>query len=180
VTNQSVLRTDLIEVNKNKSIAIGTIRAVLIYSERSGLREALGPFKSKGVELHRLIEALVAYKLVENFSIEGCGRWLEDKDVRVAFDLPETSSRTLNRVVEVIGEHLQDMLAHLRRRVISMYDLEHTDVNIDTSSVSVHGLESPLGAYGYSREHYPDLQQVMFGVSETYFGDRSEIEVLMS
>jgi transposase len=166
VTNQSSLRTDLIERNDNKSIAIGTIRAVRIYSERLGLRQALAPFKSKGVELHKLIEALVAYKLVENFSIEGCGRWLENKDVRAAFGLPETSARTLNRAVEIIGEHLQGILLQLRRRVMSLYKLEHTDVNIDTSSVSVYGLESPLGAYGYSREHRPDLQQVMFGVVE--------------
>jgi len=166
VTNQSQLRTDLIKANDNKSIAIGTIRAVRIYSERLGLRQALSPFKSKGVGLHILIEALIAYKLVENFSIEGCGRWLEDKDVRAAFGLPETSSRTLNRAVEIIGENLQEILSYLRKRILSVYDLEHTDVNIDTSSVPVYGLDCPLGAYGYSRDHRPDLQQVMFGVVE--------------
>ena len=117
MTNQSQLRTDLIEANDNKSIAIGTIRAVRIYSERLRLRQALSPFKSKGVELHILIEALIAYKLVENFSIEGCGRWLEDKDVRAAFGLPETSSRTLNRAVEILGEHMQEILSHLRKRI---------------------------------------------------------------
>lgn len=166
MTHQSELRTDLIERNDNKSIAIGTIRAVRLYSERLGLREALSPYKSKGMELHKLIEALVAYKLVENFSIEGCGRWLKNKDVRAAFGLPETSARTLNRAVETIGANLQEILLQLRRRLLGLYDLEHTDVNVDTSSVSVYGLRSPLGGYGYSREHRPDLQQVMFGVVE--------------
>lgn len=156
----------MITVNGNKSIPMGTIRAVRLYSEKLGLSEMLDPLKEKGTALSKLVEALVAYKMGENFSIDGCGRWLEEPKVRQAFDLPSTSSRTLYRSVALIGEHLPEVTSMLRKKILSMYELEHTDVNLDTSSVHLHGQESELGAHGYSRTHRPDLEQVMFGVVE--------------
>jgi len=44
-----------------------------------------------------------------------------------------------------------------------MYDLEHTDVNIDTTSVAVYAKGTDLFDFGYSRDKRPDLRQVNFG-----------------
>jgi len=37
-----------------------------------------------------------------------------------------------------------------------MYDLEHTSINIDRTSLVLHGNEARIGKYGYSRDHQPD------------------------
>lgn len=44
------------------------------------------------------------------------------------------------------------------------YDFEHT--NMDWTSVVLHEDETPLGKYGYSRDHGPDKKQITIGISE--------------
>ncbi len=105
----------MITVNGNKSIPMGTIRAVRLYSEKLGLAEMLDPLKEKGTDLSKLVEALVAYKMGENLSIDGYGRWLEEPLVRQVFGLPSTSSRTLYRAVGMVGENLAEVTSMLRK-----------------------------------------------------------------
>ena len=70
--------------------------------------------------------------------MEGCGRWLESSEVRNELGIRgKVSHRAINRAVERTGEIMPEVLTHLRRSLFSMYDLEHTDVNIDTTSVAV-------------------------------------------
>jgi len=167
VTIQTKLRTNLIETNGNKSIPIGTITAVRHFMEKLELDSLFPRFKGRGSELFALAAALISYRLTENFSIEGCGRWLESKEVRNELGIRgNVSSRTLNRAVETVGENMTEILHAVRERIFSMYSLEHTDVNIDTTSVSVYGTNGPWSAYGYSRDRRPDLEQVNFGVAE--------------
>jgi len=61
---------------------------------------------------------------------------------------------------------MPEVLAHLRKRLFSIYDLEHTDVNIDTTSVAVYTKGTSLYDFGYSRDKRPDLRQVNFGATE--------------
>ena len=61
---------------------------------------------------------------------------------------------------------MPEVLTHLRRSLFSMYDLEHTDVNIDTTSVAVYGKGTGLYDFGYSRDRRSDLRQVNFGAVE--------------
>ena len=164
---QAKLRTNLIETNDNKSIPIGTIAAVRHFMEKLELDSLFPKFKGRGSELFALAAALISYRLTENFSIEGCGRWLQSKEVRQELGISgKVSSRTLNRAVEIVGGNMPEILHTVRERIFSMYALEHTDVNIDTTSVSVYGTNGPLSAYGYSRDRRPDLEQVNFGVAE--------------
>lgn len=46
------------------------------------------------------------------------------------------------------------------------YDFEHTDINLDWTSLILYGDKSKLGKYGYSRDHRPDKKQITIGVSE--------------
>lgn len=74
--------------------------------------------------------AIISYRLAENFSVEGCGRWLESSEVRNELGIrSEVSHRAINRAVERCGEIMPEVLSHLRKALFSMYDLEHTDVN---------------------------------------------------
>lgn len=57
--------------------------------------------------------------------------------------------------MERSGEIMPEVLAHLRKRLFSIYDLEHTDVNIDTTSVAVYAKGTGLYDFGYSRTSVP-------------------------
>ncbi|MGE4212705.1 MAG: transposase [Candidatus Methanomethylophilaceae archaeon] len=146
---------------------IGTIACVREYLEKLGFDEVFNRSKSKGQALFPLVCAIISYRLTENFSVEGCGRWLESSEVRNELGIRcEVSHRMLNRAVERSGEIMPEVLTHLRKALFSMYDLEHTDVNIDTTSVAVYAKGTELYDFGYSRDKRPDLRQVNFGAAE--------------
>ena len=166
-TNRFRLRTFIIEQNKNKSLPIGTVAAVREYLSKLGFDGFFNCIKSKGVPLFPLVCSLISYRLTENFSVEGCGRWLSSKEVRNELGIrSEVSGRMLNRAVERTGEHMESALVRLRDSLFSLYGLEHTDVNADTTSVSVYSKHSSLFRFGYSRDKRPDLRQVNIGVVE--------------
>ena len=99
--------------------------------------------------------------------MDGCGRWLEDPAVRDIVGLrQDVSHRMLYRAVEDIGKNMKDVLATARTSVLRRYDLPHTDVNIDSSSLSVYSKQSSLFSFGYSRDKRPDLRQVNFCIAE--------------
>jgi len=157
----------LLKKNDNKSVPIGTIAAVRNYMEKLGFAPLLHTMKRRGEPLFPLVCSLISYRLTENFSVEGCGRWLDSPEVRQEIGLRnEVSHRMLNRAIERMGEGMPEVLAHLRHSLLNMYDLPHTDVNIDTSSLSVYSRQGDLFQYGYSRDKRPDLQQVNFAAAE--------------
>ncbi|MFA7065107.1 MAG: transposase [Bacilli bacterium] len=168
VTNKQFrLRTFVLEPNTNKSVPIGTIACVREYLTKLGFDDLFDNSKSKGHPLFQLVCAIISYRLTENFSVEGCGRWLESSEVRNELGIrSEVSHRAINRAVERCGEIMPEVLSHLRKALFSMYDLEHTDVNIDTTSVAVYAKGTGLYDFGYSRDKRPDLRQVNFGAAE--------------
>ena len=158
-SKQYGLRTYSLKKNDNKSVPIGTIAAVRNYMEKLGFAPLLHTMKRRGEPLFPLVCSLISYRLTENFSVEGCGRWLESKEVRQEIGLRnEVSHRMLNRAIDRMGEGMPEVLAHLRHSLLTMYELPHTDINIDTSSLSVHSRHGDLFRYGYSRDKRPDLQ----------------------
>lgn len=161
------LRTFVLEPNNNKSVPIGTIACVREYLTKLGFDEVFDNAKSRGHSLFPLVCAIISYRLTENFSVEGCGRWLESSEVRNELGIrSKVSHRAINRAVERAGEIMPEVLTHLRKALFSMYDLEHTDVNIDTTSVAVYGKGTGLYDFGYSRDRRSDLRQVNFGAVE--------------
>ncbi|MDR1405481.1 MAG: hypothetical protein LBJ20_07965 [Candidatus Methanoplasma sp.] len=60
----------------NKSLPTGTIAFVKEYLKKLGLGEYLNGLKLKGEPLFPLVCAIISYRLMENYSTEGCGRWL--------------------------------------------------------------------------------------------------------
>ncbi|MDR1405482.1 MAG: hypothetical protein LBJ20_07970 [Candidatus Methanoplasma sp.] len=78
----------------------------------------------------------------------------------------KVSSRTLNRAVETVGKSMPEILSKVRDSLFSLCDLEHTDVNIDTASVSVYSKQTKLFRFGYSRDKRPDLRQVNVGIAD--------------
>ena len=165
--NDFRLRTFVLEPNENKSLPIGTIACAREYLEKLELDRVFNDARGRGQPLFPLVCAIISYRLTENFSVEGCGRWLESPEVRNELGIRgEVSHRMINRAVERAGEIMPEVLVHLRRGLFSIYDLEHTDVNIDTTSVAVYAKGTGLYYFGYSRDKRPDLRQMNFGAAE--------------
>jgi transposase len=130
------------------------------------LPSLFSPLKKKGIDISTLIKALTAYKLSDNFSIKRAHSWLMQPETREYYDLPSFTGKTLYRLLETLGENSACIISGLQDRLFSRYQFEHTDVNLDWTSLVLHGSASPLGKYGYSRDHRPDKQQITLGITE--------------
>ena len=163
---QTKLRTNKIDVNNNISFPIGTIKTVQKYYKKLYFSDIFTKYKKKGRNFNRLIEALVAYKLAENLSISKASDWINRKDVLEEFSLNSFEERTLFRVLEILGKNREEIIADIQDILFDTYDFEHTDINMDWSSLILWGTKSKLGKYGYSRDHRPDKKQITIGLSE--------------
>ena len=163
---QTKLRTYDIIPNDNICFPIGTIFAVQDQYNKLGLHRVFGKFKSKGRNLNSLLMALVSYKLTENFSISRASKWINHKEILDIFDLERFEERTLFRALEIIGMNLEEIIADIQDCLFHEYNFEHTNINLDWTSLILYGDKSILGKYGYSRDHRPDKKQITIGVSE--------------
>ena len=163
---QTKLRTYEIVPNENISFPIGTISAVGSLYNILNFPEIIGKHKRNGIDINKLVKALVSYKLSENFSIKKAHEWINRDEVLEILDLEPFSERTLYRVLEAIGDNREEIISDIQDVLFGRYDFEHTDINMDWTSIVLHGNEAKLGKYGYSRDHRPDKKQITVGVSE--------------
>ena len=166
MTQQTSLRTGIITANNNISFPIGTILTVQKYYDHLDLSEIFGKHKSRGVSINSLLEALLSYKLTENQSITRAADWINREEVLDAFSLDFFEQRTLYRVLEIIGENREEIMADIQDVLFEVYDFEHTNINMDWTSLVLYGDKCSLGKYGYSRDHRPDKKQITMGLSE--------------
>lgn len=163
---QTKLRTESIQVSENKSYPAGAILAVKGIFNRLGLSEVFGKHKGRGRCLASLVEGLVSYKLAENFSISKANLWINQSEMLETFNLTSFEERTLFRVFEVLGENREEILYDVQHSLFTTFNFEHTDMNLDWTSLVLHGSKCRLGKYGYSREHRPDKKQLTLGLAE--------------
>jgi len=159
-------RTNKINHNENISFPVGTAFAVKKYSAKLHFESIFSKFKQRGIPLKGLVEALISYKLSENLSLTRGSDWINRVEVLEEFGLESFEQKTLYRAVETIGENYQEVILDLQEVLFSQYDFNHTDVNMDWSSLILWGDKASLGRYGYSRDYRPDKKQVTFGVTE--------------
>ncbi|WP_394339904.1 hypothetical protein, partial [Methanocorpusculum parvum] len=95
------------------------------------LTSLFSPLKKKGIDISTLIKALTAYKLSDNFSIKRAHSWLMQPETREYYDLPSFTGKTLDRLLETLGENSGFIISGLQDRIFSRYQFEHTDVNLD-------------------------------------------------
>src|SRR3989338_7413632 len=164
---QTTIRAqELVIPNENISFPIGTALAVTKYSAKLGFDALFSGYKKKGVNLSRLVEALVTYRLTENQSISRGSDWINRPEVLHQFSLGAFEERTLFRALEVIGENYEEVIYSLQGKVFSLYDFPHTDTNLDWTSFVLWGSKATIGEYGYSRDHRPDKKQVTVGLAQ--------------
>jgi transposase len=163
---QTKLRTYEIIPNHNICFPIGTILAVNELYDVLDLSTVFGKHKKNGFDINDLLKALVSYKLTDNFSINKAHEWINRDEVLDIFNLEKFSERTLYRVLEILGNNRETIISDIQDRLFTRYDFEHTNINMDWTSIVLYGDKSPLGKYGYSRDHRPDKKQITLGITE--------------
>jgi len=163
---QTQLRTDRIEPNQNISFPIGTVLGVRDYYSKLRFASIFGKYKKRGRDLNSLIQALLSYKLTENFSISRASDWINRPQVLDEFNLKSFEQRTLFRVLEILGRNHLEILAGIQDVLFNLYEFEKTDVVFDWTSLVLHGDKCKLGKYGYSRDHRPDKEQITLGLAQ--------------
>lgn len=159
-------RTKYIKPTQNISFPIGTALAVQKYSKKLDFEYIFSKLKQRGIPLKGLVEALISYKLSENLSLTRGSDWINRIEVLDEFNLKSFEQKTLYRAIEIIGANYQEIIFDLQDVLFSKYDFEHTDINMDWSSLIIWGDKAKLAKYGYSRGHRPDKKQITFGISE--------------
>ncbi len=163
---QTKLRTDEIIPNENICFPIGTILAVKNKYEKLDFSGVFSKHKKKGIDINSLIQALLSYKLTENLSISKASEWINRGEVLETFNLKTFEERALFRTLETIGKNREEIISDIQDRLFQIYNFEHTDINLDWTSLVLYGEKSKLGKYGYSRDHRPDKKQITVGISE--------------
>ena len=159
-------RTNEIVPNQNISFPIGTIYAVKKLYQVLNCSEIFGKHKKNGIDINKLLKALISYKLTDNFSIKRAHEWINHDEVLEIFDFEPFGERTLYRILETIGANKEEIISDIQDTLFKKYDFEHTDINMDWTSIVLHGEEANLGKYGYSRDHRPDKKQITLGITE--------------
>jgi transposase len=163
---QTKLRTYEISPNNNICFPVGTILTVQKQHEKLGFHHVFSKFKKKGRDLNSLITALISYKLTDNFSVSKASEWINREEVLELFELDGFQERTLFRVLEIIGENREEIIADIQDCLFKRFKFDHTNINLDWTSLILYGDKSILGKYGYSRDHRPDKKQITVGISE--------------
>jgi len=166
INMQTKLRTNELEPTDNISFPIGTIRLVNQLYDVLNFGDIFGKHKKRGIDINGLLQATISYKLTDNFSIKRSHAWINRPEVLSEFNLPPFSERTLYRVLETLGANREEIISDIQDVLFARYDFEHTDINMDWTSIVLYGTKAQLGKHGYSRDHRPDKKQITVGITE--------------
>jgi len=111
---QTKLRTNQIEPNENISFPIGTLLLIERLYETLNFSSVFGKHKTRGIDINNLLQALVSYKMTDNFSIKRSHEWINRPEVLTEFSLPAFSERTLYRVLETLGDNREEIISDTR------------------------------------------------------------------
>jgi len=168
-----------------------TVGPALVFGrlwEELGLREILAERLSGrrfSFPVERAVLASVIHRLFESGSDRQGHRFLRDVHVSGAEDL---DLHHLYRAMRFLGEEkdsIEEALFARNRDLFSSLRL----VFFDTTSLSFHGEGGSLGAHGHSRDHRPELKQVVVGAllagdgrpisCDVYPGNQTDVRALL-
>jgi len=162
----TIPRAHSLQPNENISFPIGTVLTVKNYYLQLDLHGLFSRFKKRGIDINSLLQSLIAYRLTENLSITRGADWINRNEVLEIFDLKTFEQRTLYRLLETLGDNKDEIILELQDRIFTIFEFEHTNVNLDWTSLVLHGKKCRLGKRGYSRDYRPDKKQITIGLAE--------------
>jgi len=159
---QARLRTDRIEPNDNKTVPIGTIKAVEFVFDELRLDGFLDGMRC-GHSLSSLVKGSVAYKLTRD-TVNRCSEWMNDPVILDLLELEPFGRSALYRALDALGRRRNELLFHIRRTLIRRHGVDLKTIIMDWTSVHFEAEVSSVLKYGHSRDHRPDRPQVTVGV----------------
>ena len=184
-----------------------TIGPALIFErlwEETGIKRAIKRLlvdRKFGFDVERAIFLTVLHRLMVSGSDRSCARWCRDYCIEGVEDL---SLHHLYRAMGFLGEELEDqtgstpfsprcikdrieeLLFNARRDLFSELEM----VFFDTTSLYFEGEGGTIGERGFSKDHRPDLKQMVVGAvidhkgypicCEMWPGNTADVETLVS
>lgn len=140
------------------------------------------PHERHAVTVGECVEALVLTILTGEHALSRVADTLASDDLEVIFqrmlDAAHFHDNRLGRALDALWRTgLDRVYGAVISQAIRHYALELTRLHTDTTSLKVYGAyerdegeEGPLVTFGYSRDHRPDLKQLLFGLTVTAEG----------
>jgi transposase len=140
------------------------------------------PHERHEVTVGECVEALVLTILTGEHALSRVADTLAGYELAVIFQRPLEAAHfhdnRLGRALDALWTAGLDRLyGAVISQAIQRYALELTRLHTDATSLKVYGAyerdaeeEGPLVTYGYSRDHRPDLKQLLFGLTVTADG----------
>jgi transposase len=149
---------------------------------KDALDSLIVPHERNAVTVGACIEALVLTILTGEHALSRVAETLAGYDLEVIFQRPLEASHfhdnRLGRALDALwSAGLDRLYGAVLSQAIRHYALELTRLHTDTTSLKVYGAyerdadeKGPLITFGYSRDHRPDLKQLLFGLTVTADG----------
>ena len=142
----------------------------------------LQPHERNEVTVGECVEALVLTILTGEHALSRVADTLAGYDLAVIFQRPMEAAHVhdnrLGRALDALWTAGLDRLyGAVVSQAIHRYGLDLARLHTDTTSLKVYGVyereadeEGPVVTFGYSRDHRPDLKQLLFGLTVTAEG----------
>jgi transposase len=155
------------EPNDNFSMTVGNKVIVDAVFRDTGLDAFLDGLKrNQGESVSNEIKALVANSIeMTGISVNRLDRLMENPHFRTEYGLGGGAARSVYRTVERVGEHSDEIVQFLGRRLKQSYGVGMDTVFIDWTSMYFEAPQNDFVRVGYSRDHRPDRPQVTAGLA---------------
>jgi len=155
------------EPNDSISMTMGNKVIVDAVFSDIGLDAFLDDLKrNQGEKVSNEIKALVSNSIeMTGISVNRLDRMMEKKEFRTEYGLGSGAARSVYRTVERVGEHSDEIVQFLGKRLKQAYGVGMETVFIDWTSMYFEAPKNDFIKVGYSRDHRPDRPQVTAGLA---------------
>lgn len=172
------------EVNEVKRLdhlpLVGAMLRELVVKDT--LDALIPPHERNAVTVGECVEALVLMILTGEHALSRVADTLAHYDLEIIFRRPLEAhhfhDNRLGRALDALWRTgLDRIYSAVISQAIQQYALDVARLHTDSTSLKVYGAyerdadeEGPLVTFGYSRDHRPDLKQLLFGLTVTAEG----------
>ena len=188
-----------------KKFVLGAHPVIQYYLDKLRIREIFRTYvKSDARQLMPTEEGvciLVHNILTAPLPLYQIGEWMTSRDPESlglgTDDATILNDDRLGRVLDAVARsNRKTIFFRIALRMIKLFELDCRHVHQDTTSVKLYGhyetwVGNPMAAHGYSKDHRPDLKQLVLGINvvgdgavpiakEVYSGNRTDDSVHIS
>lgn len=159
------------QLTPTKAVDYGPVRAIHSVSEKLGLENLLAEQmtpKGGGPSLAKLHLITIYSRCLAPHSLSQTVEWYGLTALPELLDLPVeqvTYDALRNSLDYVPKDGMEAVHEQLWQRTQEMYDTPESPLHYDLTSSYLEGTELEIAKRGYSREHRPDKQQIVVGVT---------------